>query len=306
VDRVAQAVRPADVLRVSMQTSGAAQPAKTSTPPAGRPAIKPFDHSGVFLFTPAPAYRVHFTASIGRPDWPEYPTAGADVDYYLPTVPSDLKLEILDAAGKVVREYSNTARGNAPGGRGGGRRGGNLPTTLPTKIGMNRFVWDLRYAGGPAGGGDGEGGGFSGGGPLAAPGTYRARLTSNGVAKTESFTVKIDPRIAKDGITVTDLVELTKFQLKVRDSLADTRALVAKVRTAMNAKKGDAALEALWNRLVTKPGPYEDQMFVDQLSNVAREVGQADQKVGASASERYNELMKEWASIKADAAKAGI
>ncbi len=44
-------------------------------------------------------------------------------------------------------------------------------------------------------------------------------------------------------------------------------------------------------------------MFIDQLSNVGREVGQADQKVGASAFERFNELMKEWATIKADADK---
>ena len=57
---------------------------------------------------------------------------------------------------------------------------------------------------------------------------------------------------------------------------------------------------------MTKSGPYEDQMFIDQLSNVGREIGQADQKVGASTFERYNDLMKEWASIKADAAKAGL
>ena len=45
-------------------------------------------------------------------------------------------------------------------------------------------------------------------------------------------------------------------------------------------------------------------MFIDQLSNVGREIGQADQKVGASAYDRFNELMKEWATIKADADKA--
>jgi hypothetical protein len=42
-------------------------------------------------------------------------------------------------------------------------------------------------------------------------------------------------------------------------------------------------------------------MFIDQLSNVAREVGQADQRVGASAYERLNDLMKEWTTIKAAA-----
>src|SRR4029077_13631886 len=97
----------------------------------------------------------------------------------------------------------------APGGRGGGRRGGGLPSALPTKGGMNRFVWDLRFPGGPAGGGDGEGGGFGGGGPLVAPGSFKARLTAGGVTKTEPFTVKIDPRVAKDGTTVADLAAQT-------------------------------------------------------------------------------------------------
>ena len=55
---------------------------------------------------------------------------------------------------------------------------------------------------------------------------------------------------------------------------------------------------------MTKSGPYEDQMFIDQLSNVGREIGQADQKVGASAYERFNDLMKEWTALKADAESA--
>jgi hypothetical protein len=45
-------------------------------------------------------------------------------------------------------------------------------------------------------------------------------------------------------------------------------------------------------------------MFIDQLANVAREIDQADQKVGASAHERFNDLMKEWAALKADVESA--
>jgi hypothetical protein len=41
-------------------------------------------------------------------------------------------------------------------------------------------------------------------------------------------------------------------------------------------------------------------MFIDQLSNVGREIGQADQKVGASTYERFNQLMKEWPGLRAD------
>jgi len=293
-----------DVAIASMQTP-AAPKAAPNVAQALRPAVKPFDGSNVFLFTPSPAYRMHYTPLTGRPDLPEYPAAGARIDYYLASPSGEVKLEILDAAGTVVRSYSSEARAIPAGGRGGGRRGGGLPSTLPTKIGMNRFVWDLRYPGGPATAADGEGGGFGGGGPIVAPGSFKARLTAGGVTKTESFTVKIDPRIAKDGTTVADLVEQAKFSLKVRDALAEARAVQTRVRQARDAKRGDQIkLQAVWDRLTTKGGPYEDQMFVDQMSNINREITEADQKVGASAFERFNQLMKEWTALKADAEAA--
>ena len=47
-------------------------------------------------------------------------------------------------------------------------------------------------------------------------------------------------------------------------------------------------------------------MLIDQLSNVARMAGQADQKPGRDASLRLDDLLKELAGIKAAAAKLGI
>jgi hypothetical protein len=74
------------------------------------------------------------------------------------------------------------------------------------------------------------------------------------------------------------------------------------VRQALDAGRGEKAkLQSLLDRLTTKSGPYEDAMFIDQLANVGREIGQADQKVGASAYERFNELTKEWTALKAEA-----
>src|SRR5262249_36909699 len=137
---------------------------------------------------------------------------------------------------------------------------------------------------------------------LVAPGTYKVRLTAGGVTRTDSIAVKIDPRVAKDGVTAADLDAQTKLALKVRDALAEARQLSQRLRQAVEQKRGDAArLQAVPDRLNTRTGPYEDQMFVDQMSNVGREIGQADQKVGASAYERFNQLMKDWESIKADA-----
>ena len=294
-------VGASDALLASTQSPA---PAPVKAAPS-RPVIKPFDGSNVFLFTPSPTYRMRYVAISGRPDMPEYPPVGARIDYYLPNPPGELKLDILDAAGKVVRTFSSAAA--APGGgRGGGRRGGNTTSTLPTKTGMNRFVWDLRYPGvPPSTGGEMEGGGSGGSGPLVAPGTFKARLTAGAVTRTEPLVVKIDPRVAKDGVTGADLAEQTKFALRVRDLVSDARQLAQRVRQALDAKRGDQAkLQGLWERLTTKSGPYEDQMFIDQVSNVGREVNQADQKVGASAYERLNELMKEWTALKADAETA--
>jgi hypothetical protein len=284
-----------------MQRKSATPPAPRAPATAPRAEIKPFDSSSPFLFTPAATYRTHYVAMSNRPDWPEYPAVGARIEYYLPAQ-TDVTLEILDSGGTVVRRYTSRAA-SAPA--RGGRRGAALPTRLPNRAGTNRFVWDLRYPGVPVAG-DEESGSLTGG-PLVPPGAYRARLTAGGVSKTEPFTVKIDPRYAKDGVTVADLAEQARFALKVRDAIADGRALAERVRKAIDARSGDeSALQALYARLVTKSGPYEDEMWIDQMSNVAREVGQADQKVGASAVERYDDLMKEWAQIRRDARSAGL
>src|SRR5262249_38602602 len=150
---------------------------------------------------------------------------------------------------------------------------------LPKKVGMNRFVWDLRYPGPWAANAPGG----ERGGPMVPPGIYRARLIVDGVTKTENLEVKIDPRVAKDGVTQADLVEQANFALKVRDALSDARRLVERLRQARERRTGDQAkIQELWDKLVNKPGPYPANMLLEQISNIAREVGVADQKVGSS------------------------
>src|SRR5205809_5378934 len=119
-----------DVALASMQRgqtiarpSSAGSLAQSGSPrtPAAAP-IKPFEpNANVFLFTPASTYRTRYAATSGRPDMPEYPSVGARVDYYISSPSGEVKLEILDAAGKVVRSYTSESRGGGRGGRGGGR-----------------------------------------------------------------------------------------------------------------------------------------------------------------------------------------
>jgi len=216
-----------------------------------------------------------------------------------------VKLEILDAAGKSIRTFSSesTRREGAGAGGGGGRRRGGGATTLPKKAGMNRFIWDLRYAGAweataPDGGA---------GGPMAAPGVYTLKLTANGAtsASTQRLTIKIDPRVAQDNVTPADLTAQLEFALKVRDALSEVNKLADRLKKALDAKSSDeAALRKLYDQLVNKPGPYTENMLIAQFQNIAREIGQADQKIGASAFERYDELMKTLAALKSQVEKA--
>jgi hypothetical protein len=52
-------------------------------------------------------------------------------------------------------------------------------------------------------------------------------------------------------------------------------------------------------KLVTADSPYPQPMLIDQLSNIARMVGQADQKIGKEAQTRLDDLLKELAQIRA-------
>ena len=109
------------------------------------------------------------------------------------------------------------------------RRGG-AAGALGRKAGMNRFLWDLRYPG-PWTANTPQGGPF---GPLAAPGAYQVKLTANGVTKTQPLTVKIDPRMIKDGVTPAILVEQMTFNLKVRDAISEANKLADRLRKAMD------------------------------------------------------------------------
>jgi hypothetical protein len=274
--------------------------------------------AAVHLFEPRAAHRMRYEPSIGRPDRAEYPLNGARLDYHLASVPEgDLTLEILDAKGAVVRTFTSAeGTGTQAGGQGmrAARLGMGPAQRLPKKAGHNRFAWDLRAVGpwdrtAPDGGP---------GGPMVVPGRYQVRLTAGSVVQTRPLDVKLDPRVAADGVTAADLAELYDISVKVRDAISEGRGLQARIGAAMekagvktppvpapgqwvSAMTFEHPLQGLWSRLVTSPGVYQQPMLLDQLQNIGRMLGQAEQKPGRDAWDRYNDLMKELASIKAEA-----
>jgi photosystem II stability/assembly factor-like uncharacterized protein len=258
--------------------------------------------SQAHLFRPRDAYRLRYFGAGGSETDPEYPPAGATIDYYLAGAPAgNVTLAILDQPGELVREY----RGQAPRGRpaterpagmrgAGGFRMGSGASTLVAAAGMHRFTWDLRYPNG---------------GPMVAPGTYQVRLTVGDWSATESFELLIDPRVAADGVTRADLVEQAELCLKVRDAITEAREAIRQLTAARRSLEGktdgtsrriDERLAEIQQRLVTGPVRYDMPMLADQLQYLNGMINRADQRLGRDAFERYDELRAELDAVKAD------
>lgn len=250
----------------------------------------------------------------GEPHDPDYPPPGVMIDYYLAEEPaSEVRLEILDDQGNVISGYSSSSEGYRYEQKQGMRDpqmvqvGGEQD--VPKGGGMHRFIWNMEYPGPVVPDTsvvqrDEDRANYGGpvdDGPLAPPGTYRARLIVGGdPVGTSSFELMIDPRVQEDGTTVTNLQEQHELNLEIRDALSRAYALATEVvqaRKRVQGAEGEhssllTSLSALEDSLFTKQEPvsYPEPMFLDQLSYLYGMTTSADQKLGQDAFDRLKEL----------------
>jgi hypothetical protein len=192
-----------------------------------REAAGSFSATDAHLFTPAPAYRVQRDTYTDTPLPPDEPAApnppdGVVIDYYLPHAASaPTTLEILDGRGQLVRKFSSDDK---PDVTESDLKKQLIPLywvrpfhALPSDAGMHRWVWDLHYPAPASPRHDYPISAIPGDtpryplGPTALPGSYTARLSTNGKRYTASFTVKMDPRVQ-----VSTAALEKKFQLEMR------------------------------------------------------------------------------------------
>jgi len=148
------------------------------------------------LFTPKPSYRYGGggelqSLSLGRSLGQNAPE-GVILDYNLPELSETdtLKMEILDAYGKVIRTYTskkNPSFASYPGGP-------SPDPVLPVKKGINRFLWNFR--------GDGITPDIPGAyiwgdyrGNRIPPGEYKARISVKNQEAVTSISVLQDPNL---------------------------------------------------------------------------------------------------------------
>lgn len=177
--------------------------------------------ANAYLYRPAAAIRMQWDTYTDTPLNPdvaaaENPPDGAILYYWLKAPPSgDVKVEVYDPAGTLVRSYSS-ADAASLGYQVNVPDFWLAPPPVPAKTaGLNRFVWDLRYPDPaqllytyygihvnyfeytladhaiphntpwhePQG-------------PMVVPGQYEIRLTAAGQTHRQPITVKLDPRLS--------------------------------------------------------------------------------------------------------------
>ena len=246
----------------------------------------------------------------GAPDDPEYPTPGVMIDFYLQDEPAEeVQLEILDENGTVIRGFSSASEGyryeQQQGMRDPERVRVGGEKEVPKGAGMHRFIWEMEHPG-PivpdairAEEGTTNYGQPEDDGPLAAPGTYQARLTvGDETVATRSFELLIDPRVQEDGTTVADLEEQEELNLEIRDALTRAHRLAAQVVEAKTQVQGSGhadvmdGLTALEDSLFSQREPvsYPEPKLLNQLAYLYGITTGADQTPGEDPSTRLEEL----------------
>ena len=199
----------------------------------------------VLLFKPQTAYRVRWNLNTDTPLPQEEPAGqnppdGALIDYYLPENASDIRLEILDAGGNIIRTCRPDAA--APD-----VSGVNFPPywirpfrTLPAAKGMHRFCWDMRYdpvpgsrVSFPIAAVYGETAPESSA-PIVMPGMYTVRLVVKGEKYEQPLEVKMDPRVKT---AAKDLRRQFDLSLKCYRNIKESRSYLEKLNKLFDQLK---------------------------------------------------------------------
>ncbi len=201
--------------------------------------------SEAVLFPARPAVRIRFPDEVNkRQPVGENPPAGAQLTYYLKSAPKgEVKLEILDAQGNVVKSYSSVKRAEVEG-PAEWPDVQKLNEQLPAEAGLNRFPWNIRYEDPVKIPGAFFEGDTAPKGSMALPGMYQARLTVGGKSQSVPVEVKVDPRATA---TAADLQKQFDLEQQINRRLTALHKTVIQLRDlrgqveAMNRKYAGAA-----------------------------------------------------------------
>jgi photosystem II stability/assembly factor-like uncharacterized protein len=211
------------------------------------------------VYAPATAVRMRRNIGSNTPLPPEIPHAdnapdGATIDYWLARDAADVRIEIVDAAGRVVRHLSSAAIAPVP--EAARPPHPNFwvatPRPLATVAGAHRAPWDLRRDAPRALSHSFEINANPGRTPaspegaMVPPGVYTIRLVANGTTSTATVTVVRDPRTTVTAVALAAQDSLLRaLSAGIDETFADIEALTATRRGPVRDSAAMAVIDTL-------------------------------------------------------------
>jgi photosystem II stability/assembly factor-like uncharacterized protein len=283
------------------------------------------------LLKPAAAIRARRSTGTDTPIPPDEPAgrnppSGAIIDYYLPRAEKQaLRIEVLDAGGKLVRRVQSTdVLGPSPEERAKEMIPAywmRQPSPLGTDAGAHRFIWDLRSTapraarkGYPISAVPGDTP-QEPQGPLAVPGDYVVRLSIGKRHWDQPLKVLPDPRV---GVNAPDLAAQYALAQQLADALdastekllqarfmrTQLKALNAQGEAANSGKALDEKLQALLEPAAQGDAapPRGLQRVNEDIAGVYGQLTSADAAPTQAQAAAAARLLAEWQSLLASSA----
>jgi photosystem II stability/assembly factor-like uncharacterized protein len=279
------------------------------------------------LFAPRTAYRTRRSVNTDTPLPPEVPQgrnppAGEILYYWLGSASSGpVTLDILDANGKLVRRYSSAERpkpvdiNQYPV----AAYWLEAPQTLSARPGIHRFVWDFHYPRPESVSHD-----FpmtaiphetplAPQGPLAAPGRYTVSLSVGGATQTQSFELRMDPKVTtpQSGLEaqLALALEIAGAMDRSYSALSQVKALQQRLEALPKRTKQTSAkdeLKSLESKLASlAAGNNSLDDLNSELGMLLEAVESADvspsinaQQTWAELKEKMGQKMADWQSVR--------
>ena len=283
-----------------------------------------FAEAAIRLFQPKPTYRLSgppaYLAAMGieLPGVGQNPSEGVTFDYHLREKPdtAQVRMEILDGAGKVLRRFSSRKDESFkpyPGGP-------PAPMVLPAAAGINRFAWDFRTEALPDVPGVFVYGDYRG--HRVPPGTYKARLSHRGQTSEVTFEILADPRLKA---TQADWAEQQRYIGVIEDGIRDMHQSVNDMRkvkkqieahqellrTEPSAKdlneNGKSIMKKIgdWESNIIEPRSKNGQDVINwpnklnsEFMNVRSSLEAHDPRVTQGVRDRTADLQAEWQQLR--------
>ncbi len=288
------------------------------------------DSAAFAVYQPEDAYLVNGSSQLDRPEEDfngaarfsgVNPATGVVVYYQLPELKKtdEVTLEIQDAAGSVVRGYSSKADEKFKRYDGGPRP----EPLLPKAKGLNRFVWDMRYATMPGVPGVYIESSYAG--HKAPPGTYRLTVKAAGKTVTTEARILANPLYPTTAATYAEyhqvmsgmeaaLASMHRLVNSLYEKQKQLEALLGSLpadeKFAAARKEGDALLKKMkaWDEdmVQRKSKAYDDvENFPNKFTaNYLFLINQTESdipRVNQPSLDRLKQLGQEWSALKARA-----